>query len=145
MARVVLRVEPLPTCLHTLALVQEEPTRTGGALGHRGTPACGAGAVTGWEGGKMEELTHLIFDSNGSNIRPTSTSAVGVHVVVSRAERNALPMMQGSSRNTACTPRVVRETGGTGGITGCEPQRASVNDTRSKRFNAPASILKASE
>lgn len=38
-AGAVLGVEPLPTRVHTLALVQEEPTRTGGALGHRGTPA----------------------------------------------------------------------------------------------------------
>lgn len=51
MAGVVLRVEPLPTRLHTLALVQEEPTGAGGALGHRGTPAGGAGAVAGWGGG----------------------------------------------------------------------------------------------
>lgn len=142
-AGVVLRVEPLPTCLHTLALVQEEPTRTGGALGHRGTPAWGAGAVAGWEGGRRKNWPAwpLTFDSSGSHIRPTSTSAVGVQVVARRAVRNALPMMQGSPWNTACTPRVVRETGGTGGVTGCEPQRVSVNDTRSKRLNASGSIL----
>lgn len=46
-AGVVLSVETLPTGLHTLALMQEEPTRTQGALGYRGSPAGGAGAVAG--------------------------------------------------------------------------------------------------
>lgn len=46
-AGVVLSVEPLPAGLHTLALVQEEPPRTHGALGYRGSPAGGAGAVAG--------------------------------------------------------------------------------------------------
>lgn len=66
-AGAVLGVEPLPTRVHTLALVQEQPAGTGGALGHRGTPAGGAGAVAGWErrvggGGEKEELSHLTFD-----------------------------------------------------------------------------------
>lgn len=72
-------------------------------------------------GGGTEELTHLTFDPNSSNVRPTSASAVGVLVVVSRAVRNALSMMQGSPRSTGGTRRVVRETGGTGGVAGCEP------------------------
>lgn len=55
LASLVLRVEPLPTCLHTLTLVEEEPTRAGGALGYCGTPARGTGAVAGWEGGKRED------------------------------------------------------------------------------------------
>lgn len=54
LASLIVQVEPLPTCLHTLTLMEEEPTRTGGALGYCGTPARGTGAVAGWEGGKQE-------------------------------------------------------------------------------------------
>lgn len=38
---------------------------------------------------------------------------------------NALSMMQGGPWHTARAPRVVRETGGTGRITGCGAQRVS--------------------
>lgn len=47
MAGVVLGVEALPTGLHTLALVEKEPTWTQGTLGYRGTPAGSTGAVAG--------------------------------------------------------------------------------------------------
>lgn len=43
----VLSVQPLPADLHTLTLVQQESTGTGGTLGDRRTPAGGAGAVAG--------------------------------------------------------------------------------------------------
>lgn len=66
-----------------------------------------------------------------SNTGPTSTSAVGVQVVVCRAVRNTLPVIQGGPRRTARALGVVRETGGTGGIAGCEPEHVSVNDTQS--------------
>lgn len=49
-AGVVLRVQPLPTGLHTLALVEKESVRAQGAVGSRGAPAGGAGGVTGCGG-----------------------------------------------------------------------------------------------
>lgn len=81
----------------------------------------------------------------GSNRGPTSASAVGVQEMLSRAVGNTLPMMQGGPRHAASAPGVVRETGGAGGIAGCEAQRVSINDTRSKRLNAPGSIQKVGE
>ena len=60
-------------------------------------------------------------------IHPTSTSAVVVQVMLSWTLGNTFPMMQGGPRQTAHTLGVVRETGGTGRIAGCEPQHVNVN------------------
>lgn len=57
MAGVVLSIQPLPTGLHTLALVEKQSAWTQGALGYRGTPAGGTGAVAGWG---HKENKHLI-------------------------------------------------------------------------------------
>lgn len=93
-AGAVMGVQSLPTGLHTLALVEEQPGRTGGALGYRRTPAGGARAVAG------------------------SASAVAVQVVLSRTLGNTPPMMQGGPRRAAHTLGVVGETGGAGRVTG---------------------------
>lgn len=53
MAGVVLGVESLPTGLHTLALVEKEPTWTQGTLGYRRTPTGSTGAVADW--GEVEK------------------------------------------------------------------------------------------
>lgn len=59
---------------------------------------------------------------------PTSAPAVGVQVVVSRAVGNTLPMMQGGPGHAAHALGVVRETGGTRRIAGCEVQRVAVHE-----------------
>lgn len=58
---------------------------------------------------------------------PTSAPAVGIQVVVSRAVGNTFPMMQGGPGHAAHALGVVRETGGTRRIAGCEVQRVAVN------------------
>ncbi len=63
---------------------------------------------------------------------PTSASAVGVKVMLSWAMGNTFPMMQGGPWQTAHALRVVRETGGTGRIAGCERQHVKVNGFWSK-------------
>lgn len=53
MAGVVLGVESLPTGLHTLTLVEKEPTWTQGTLGYRRTPTGSTRAVADW--GEIEK------------------------------------------------------------------------------------------
>lgn len=62
---------------------------------------------------------------------PTSAPAVGIQVIVSRALGNTFSMMQGGPRHAAHALGVVRETGGTRRIAGCEAQRVTVNGFRS--------------
>lgn len=64
---------------------------------------------------------------------PTSAPAVGIQVIVSRALGNTFSMMQGGPWHAAHALGVVRETGGTRRIAGCEPQRVTVNGFRSAR------------
>lgn len=93
-AGAVMGVQSLPTGFNTLALVEEQPGWTEGALGYRWTPAGGARAVA------------------------SSASAVAVRVMLSRTLGDTLPMMQGGPRRAAHTLGVVGETGGAGRITG---------------------------
>lgn len=51
---------------------------------------------------------------------PTSAPAVAVLVMPGRTLGNTLPTMQGGARQTAQAVGVVRETGGTGRVAGCE-------------------------
>lgn len=71
---------------------------------------------------------------------PTSAPAVGIQVIVSRALGNTFSMMQGGPRHAAHALGVVRETGGTRRIAGCEPQRVTVNGFRSAWWDALFSI-----
>lgn len=57
----------------------------------------------------------------------TSASALAVQVMLSWTLAETFPMMQGGPRWAAHTFGVVRKTGGTGRITGCEAQRVNVN------------------
>lgn len=152
MASVVLGVEPLPAGLHTLTLVEKEPTWTQGTLGYWRTPTGSAGAVAGW-GDNIKGRRRLFFlihiiqfvtfatsQQKTSQIYPTSTSAMCIQVIVSWTLWNTLPMMQGGTWLTAHALRVVRETGGTRRITGCEPKHVRVNGFRSERWKAQSSI-----
>lgn len=85
-----------------------------------------------WQAGREGNGKTLAADlqpstQGNSNIGPTSASAVVVQKMIIWAVGNALPMMQGGPRHTARAPGVVRETGGTGRITGCGARCVSVN------------------
>lgn len=66
-----------------------------------------------------------------------STSAVGVQVMLKWALGNTFPMMQGGPWHTAHALGVVRETGGTGRITGIADVFLTVETSATVRNTFP--------